>query len=323
MPPAAPSAVDVPATPSILLGIFWALFTVVVWSAWPVFTRLSVTRAVNPEDLVALRYGIGGLILLPVLIRQVRIMPRHGWREGVVLAVCQGAPLALLVTIGTKYTPASHMAALSPGLLPLFAAVLSVIFLKEQISTMRAAGLALILAGALVLVGVSMTTLSNGFWRGDLMFICAGFMGSIYTLRMRRSGLTAMQGAALIGVYSMVFYLPLYAVLWLGSSRLAEAPVREVIFQAFYQGVLMGAVTLFTLSRSIVILGAPRAAAFLSLIPVATAVLGIVILGEIPSVPEAVAVTVISLGVLLATGVLARRTGRATRVELTRAAEPR
>lgn len=294
-------------SPSVLLGVFWALFTVVVWAGWPAFTRLSVTRAVNPEDLVALRYAIGGLILLPILMKGARFMPRHGWREGLVLAFCQGAPLALLVTIGTKYAPASHMAALSPGLLPLFAAVLSLVFFKEHVSAMRAAGLGMILLGALVLLGVSVSALSSGFWRGDVLFMTAGFMGSIYTLRMRRSGLTAMQGAALIGVYSMIFYLPLYVVFWLGSNRLGEAPIREVAFQAFYQGILMGAVTLFSLSRSIVILGAPRAAAFLSLIPVAATLLGVAILHEIPSAAEAIAVTIISLGVLLATGVLQRR----------------
>jgi drug/metabolite transporter (DMT)-like permease len=294
------------AAPSVPVGVFWALFTVVVWAGWPVFTRLSVTRALNPEDLVALRYGIGGFILLPVLVHLARRMPPHGWREGVVLAVCQGAPLALLVTVGTKYAPASHMAALSPGLLPLFAAVLSLIFLKESLSPMRAGGLALILTGALVLLGDSVATLSTGFWRGDLLFLCAGFMGSIYTLRMRRSGLTAIQGAALIGVYSMVFYLPFYFALWVGATRLTEAPLKEVAFQAFYQGILMGVVTLFTLSRSIVILGAPRAAAFLSLIPVATAVLGVIVLREVPTVPEAVAVALISIGVLLATEVLRR-----------------
>jgi len=306
--------------PTVLFGVFWALFTVLVWAAWPVFTRLSVTRTINPEDLVALRFGIGGLILLPVLIRQARIMPAHGWREGVILAFCQGAPLALLVTVGVRFAPASHMAALSPGLMPLFAAGISFLFLHEQLSKLRAGGIAMILLGALVMVGVSVSASAAGFWRGDILFICAGFMGSIYTVRMRRSGLSAIQGAALIGVYSMIVYLPLYVWLWLGSSRLAEAPPREVLFQAVYQGVLMGAVTLFSLSRAVVILGAPRAAAFLSLMPVVTALLGAAILHEIPSAPEAVAITIISLGVLLATGVLQRRepTGEAASISKAR-----
>ncbi len=80
------------------------------------------------------------------------------------------------------------------------------------------------------------------------------------------------------------------------------APTHEVVFQALYQGVLMGAVTLFSLSRAIVILGAARAGAFLSLVPVLATVLGAIVLREWPSFSETIAVVVISLGVLLAAG---------------------
>src|SRR2546423_7748421 len=106
---------------------------------------------------------------------------------------------------------------------------------------------------------------------------------------MRPGALPARRGAALIAVYSMLFSLPLYIWLWAGESRLAEAPMREVLFQAFYQGVLMGALTLFSLSRAVVILGATRAGTFLSLLPVIGTVLGAIVLREIPSTGEMIA----------------------------------
>ena len=289
------------------MGVLWALATVVIWGAWPAYTRLSVIRTLTPEDLVALRYAVGGVIMLPILLKQAdRISPR-GWGEGVVLAVCQGGPLALLVTIGVWFAPASHMGALSPGLLPLFAAVLGFLFFNERLSASRTGGLVLISAGAIVMAGVSLSTLSSGVWKGDLLFICAGFMGSIYAIRMRRSGLSAMQGAALISVYSMIAYVPLHCWLWLDLGRLSEIPTRELLFQGFYQGVLMGAVALFSFSRAIVILGAARAAAFISLVPVLGTLLGAVVLNEIPSAFESAAVSAISLGVLVAAGAFQRR----------------
>jgi drug/metabolite transporter (DMT)-like permease len=258
------------------------------------------------QDLVLLRYGIGGFILLPVLVRQAARMPRSGWREGVALAAFQGAPLALLTTAGVRFAPASHMSALSPGLLPLFAAFIGFMFFRERLSALRVAGLTFIGLGALAMAGVSLSTLSSGYWRGDIMFACAGLMGAIYAVRMRRSGLSALQGAALISVYSLLFYVPLYLWLWVGSTRLTQAPLDEVMFQALYQGVLMGVVTMFSLSRAIVLLGASRGAAFLSLIPVLGTVIGAVILHEIPPTLEIVAVIAISLGALLATGALDR-----------------
>jgi drug/metabolite transporter (DMT)-like permease len=288
---------------SILIGIAGALTTALIWGGWPAFTRLSVTRTVTPEDLVALRYGIGGLILLPVLIKQADRIPRAGWREGIVLTVCQGAPLALLVTIGMRFAPASHMGALSPGLLPLFAGLLSMWFFNERLSAARTAGVALIFSGAVLMAGVSLGTISDGIWKGDLLFICAGMMGSIYTVRMRHSGLSAMQGAALIGVYSLIAYLPVYCWLSLGQSQLANVSMTELLLQAVYQGVLMGAVALFSLSRSVIELGAIRATAFISLVPVLGAISGLLILNEIPSLTDMIAIIAISLGVLLANGV--------------------
>jgi drug/metabolite transporter (DMT)-like permease len=295
--------------PAAAVGILWALLTVAIWSAWPAYTRLSVIDTLTPQDLVALRYAVGGAILVPVLIRHARAMPQGGWRQGLVLAFFQGAPLALLVTVGVRYAPAGHMAALSPGLLPLFAAVIGAVFLRERLSPARSMGVALIATGALAMAGLSLGSLSSGVWKGDLLFICAGFMGSIYAVRMRRSGLSAITGAALIGVYSMLLYLPLYGALWLESGGLRSAPALELAFQALYQGLLMGAVSLFSLSRAIVILGATRAAAFISLVPVLGTIIGAFVLAERPSLTEWLAVGSISLGVLLTTGLVYRRNG--------------
>jgi drug/metabolite transporter (DMT)-like permease len=290
----------------------WALLTVVIWSAWPSYTRLSITTTLSAQDLVALRYAIGGLLFLPVLIHGARRISPRGWREGLTLAFLQGAPLAMLVTLGLRFAPAGHMAALSPGLLPLFAASVGYVFLNERLSSTRICGIALIGFGALALVLVSVGVLTGSAWKGDVLFVCAGFMGATYAVRMRRSGLSALEGAALISVYSMLLYLPLYAALWLPSSSLFAVSPAELLFQGFYQGFLMGAVSLFSLSRAIVALGATRATAFISLVPVFGSALGAAILGEVPSIIEDAAIVCISLGVFLATGIISLHFRRRT-----------
>jgi drug/metabolite transporter (DMT)-like permease len=306
----AASATAAGETASIALGAFWALLTVVIWSAWPSYTRLSVTTTLSAPDLVALRYAIGGLIFLPVLIGFARRISPQGWREGLVLAFLQGAPLAMLVTAGLRFAPAGHMAALSPGLLPLFAASIGYVFFNERLSGTSLSGLALITFGALALLLASIGILAGEAWRGDILFLCAGLMGATYAVRMRRSGLSAMEGAALISVYSMLFYLPLYAWQWLPSSNLFTVGREELLFQGFYQGVLMGAVSLFSLSRAIVTLGAMRATAFISLVPVFGSLLGWAILGEVPSIVEVAAIVSVSIGVFLASGVVPLRIRR-------------
>ena len=192
-----------------LHGTLWAALTVIVWSAWPAFTRLAVTQSVTPADIVLLRYGIGGLILLPVLLRLAGSMPRRAWLEGLWFALLQGAPLAMLTAQGLALAPAGHLT-LSTGLMPLFTSLLCFYFLGEAISRLRKAGLALITLGALAIGGVSMASIHLDYWKGDILFVCAGMLGSVYLLRMRRSGLSALQGAALLSVYSMLIYLPFF-----------------------------------------------------------------------------------------------------------------
>jgi drug/metabolite transporter (DMT)-like permease len=74
----------------------------------------------------------------------------------------------------------------------------------------------------------------------------------------------------------------------------------------------MGAVSLFSLSRAIVALGATRATAFISLVPVLGSVLGTAILNEVPSIIEVAGIVSISLGVLLATGIMSLHFRRRT-----------
>jgi hypothetical protein len=69
----------------------------------------------------------------------------------------------------------------------------------------------------------------------------------------------------------------------------------------------MGAVPLFSLSRAIVALAAMGATAFNSLVPVLGSMLGAAILSAVPLITEDAGIVAISLGVLLATGIMSLR----------------
>ncbi|MFM7305598.1 MAG: DMT family transporter, partial [Alphaproteobacteria bacterium] len=240
-----------------------------------------------------------GLILLPVLLRLAGSMPRHAWLEGLWFALLQGAPLAMLTAQGLALAPAGHLS-LSTGLMPLFTSLLCFYFLGEAISRLRKYGLALITLGALAIGGVSLASIHLDYWKGDILFVCAGILGSTYLLRMRRSGLSALQGAALLSVYSMLIYFPFFVLFFWESSKLTQIPTSDLLFQGFYQGVLMGALTIFSLGRATMLLGAPAAAMSLALLPVASFLLAFFILGEVPSLFEILGAIAISVGAFLA-----------------------
>lgn len=287
------------------VGIVWALITVAIWGLWSVYTRLGLTRNLAAEDLVALRFGISGLLLLPLLFKSAKGLDRAVWTEGVLLAVCQGAPFVLLLAVGLRYAPANHAPALTTGMMPLFAGVLGFLLFGRRTDAVRAAGLLAIAAGALTLAAV------NAFTRpailiGDVLFVCASIMATIYTLRASHLKLSATQGAGIVCVYSMIGYLPAY---WIFGEpqRLLQVPLSEVALQAIYQGVLMGALSMLTFNKAIELLGPVNAAAFVSLVPVVATLAAIPVLQEIPTLWDLVAIAAISGGVLVATGVFSHR----------------
>ncbi|MBY0294523.1 MAG: DMT family transporter [Methylobacterium sp.] len=280
----------------LVAGVAWALLAVTIWGGWFVVTRRAVGAGgvLGPADLVALRFGIGGIVLAPVLLR-LGHLTRAQRVDAVWLVVGQGAPFALLISTGLRFVHAGHGAALTPGTMPLLAALFGMVFLRDRPGRVALAGLVLILAGAVTLAGAFQNA-EELF--GYAMFLSAATLWAIGTVRMRRSTLRPIEATALICCASFVLYLPPYFAL--GLSKLAEAPAAELVLQLVYQGVLASIVALLAFNRSLALIGR-RTPAFTALVPVIATLLAIPVLGEIPSLPTALAVAAIACGVLLTT----------------------
>jgi drug/metabolite transporter (DMT)-like permease len=281
-----------------LSGFAWAALSVTVFSGWFVVTRFSVTRHLRVWDVIALRFGGGALILLPVLFGRAPRLPSRARLEGLLFAALWGAPLVFLVALGLELTSAVQASAVTPALMPVFAGLIGWLALRESPGGLRVLGYLVSIGGLATLVvcnALSDDRLSLG---GIASLILAVAMWGIYTLRFRRSGLTPLQAAALVCFWSAVIYLPLY--LLFGLSRLDTASVQELMFQVVYQGLLMSVVAVVAFNRAVTSLGAGAAAAIIALLPLIVAALAVPVLGEIPSGISAVAIGVIAFGVLLA-----------------------
>src|SRR5260370_1884656 len=76
--------------------------------------------------------------------------------------------------------------------------------------------------------------------------------------------------------------------------------MREILFQATYQGLLMSGVAIVAFNRSVALLGAGAASAMIALLPATASILAIPVLSEVPTPAESAAILVIAVGVLLA-----------------------
>jgi len=288
-------------------GLLAAGITVLIWAAYPVATRAALGQAALAEDLVFLRFCVGVLCFVPYLLLKCRDLPAATWRAGIPLAACQGAGMASLVICGLQYAPASHAAALGPGASPAWIALFGLLLYSRVPTQRHLLGAMVTLAGIVVILLNSEVKVTSSVAMGDGMFLAASALGSLYVLRLRAAGINPMLGAAMVASYSAVIVGPWY--LWRTGGLLPQMPAAELLWQAAWQGVLIGFASLVAMNHAILRLGFERAASAFAFVPALTAVLGGVFLAEVPSFAECVAIATITAGVAI--GALPARRVRA------------
>ncbi|KAA0073504.1 DMT family transporter [Tardiphaga sp. P9-11] len=281
-----------------LSGFLWAALSVGIFSGWFVVTRFSMSHELRIWDIMALRFGIGAILLLPFLFGGKTPLPPGAWREGILFAVLWGAPFVFLVGLGLQMTSAAAAAAISPALMPVFAGLMAWPLFGERPSRWRLLGYLVIVLGLTALVAGHARLHGWPSPAGLSLLIGAALTWGVYSLLFRRSGLSPLQASALICFWSAVFYVPIYVVL--GWSRLDLASTQELIFQVIYQGLMMSVVATIAYNRAVTALGAAAAAAMIALLPVIVSSVAIPVLGEVPSWLEGIAIVVIAAGVIFA-----------------------
>jgi len=283
------------------VGIGLALIAVVIWAAWLPATRVAIDDGLGPLDISLLRYAVPAVMLAPVWWR-LGLLPK-GVPIPLLLAMfCWGAPFVLLISAGMARASIAHTAAMVPCTMPVIAAVSAWAIYGERIPHERRTGIALIACAALLVLGSVMT----GGGETDLtaigLLLLASCGWAAYTVAYRRSGLTAMQAAAVVFAWSTLLLIPLILV---RGTALTDLPVSSLLFHIMTQGLLSGFIATIAYGIAINRLGVPRAASFSVLVPVLATALAVVLLGERPSALDSVALAMGTLGVAVVNGVFA------------------
>jgi drug/metabolite transporter (DMT)-like permease len=292
-----------PARAARLLSYAALLTTVSIWGAWIVLTRRAVTHSLSPAAIGVLRMTAPTILLAPAIWR-AGIFARGRIVPLIFCIIGAGTPFVLLTATGMQYASSADFAALVPGTMPLFVALISALFFKERIGWLRAAGFACCSAGVFAIAGRSLAEADAHTSFGHLLLLWASLNYAGYTLGFRASGLTPIEATGIVAFWSLLMILPFGAPPVIEAVRAGH--LHEVLFQAALQGVLSGIVALVAFNTGIDRLGASKGAAFVALVPAVATLLAIPVLGEWPDVAAIVGVATTSLGVLLASGILAR-----------------
>lgn len=292
---------------SVSLGIAFGLATAFVWAGWAVATRFAMITTLQPHDVTFLRYSVSCLVLLPVLFRNGFSFQRIGGARFAVMVCGAGAPFMLLSSTGLRFAPASHVATLMIGAMPLFVSLISAVFFKEKFTRRQLIGFTGVGLGVACIGGHSILyeRTGTGEWRGDALFVLCGLLFAGYTIAQRRSGISALHAASIVSTCSFLGFAPFYFLVL--HPNLLIAPWREVLFQVFAQGLGIAVFGLLLYGEAVRRLGAARGAVFGALVPGLASLLAAPFLGELPRPSTVAGIVLVSAGVVLVTGVLSRR----------------
>jgi drug/metabolite transporter (DMT)-like permease len=280
----------------VTLGYVAALAVVLITSVYPALTRLSVTTTLTPADLLLFRLGISGLLFAPYLVRHAREIPISDWLSGLPLSFLHGWGMAGCVVFGLQFAPASHAAALGPGAIAAWIALVGFLFYRIEVDSKRLAGISIIVVGVVLILvasyrGQSLATAMIG----DLMFLAASALGATYLVYLQRRRLNPVVAAALVCVASAMVVGPWHY--FFATSAISTASFEELAWQLLFQGVLVGCCAFFALNYAVLAIGSQTVGVLSAMVPVAGALFAVLITRDPISGLEWTAIISISSGV--------------------------
>jgi drug/metabolite transporter (DMT)-like permease len=184
---------------------------------------------------------------------------------------------------------------IQPSTATLGGLLLATIVLREALSRARVAGAFIIVAGV-VLMGVdALLNIGTHALGGDMLFICAGMCWASMLTILRLRNIDSVRATVVISVLSLLIYAPLHAMIF-GFHNIAAVGWRENLLQIVTQGILSGPLATYLSAYAASVLGTGRGATFSALVPGFTILVGVVALGELPTLIQLGGLAVVAVG---------------------------
>ncbi|MFA5141181.1 MAG: DMT family transporter [Elusimicrobiota bacterium] len=260
-------------------GLSFACF---LWAISFIATKVALA-AVPPLTVVSLRLAVSGACFLPWLFRRWRSIRSGGLWRLLGLSLVGTTLHHGTQTVGLQFTSASN-ASLYAATCPICIALIAAVFLGERITRRKAAGIALALAGVLVVLGLGTLRSfdARGHLLGDALVFVSIFLWGVFTVFGKSAG-AEMGAFELIGAATVLgALLSAPAGLLEMSSRgfsLASIPARAwggILFLGVACGFLANLLYFLALDK----LETGKVGVYLYTIPPMTYAAAAVILGE-------------------------------------------
>jgi len=287
------------ASPYLLLTL-----TALFWAGNSVVGR-ALHESVPPVTLAFWRWSIALLILLPWIVgplwRQRRVIVSH-WKVMLLLSILGVATYNTLNYAALQTTTATNSALINSACTVMIIVVNFILF-RVHASAWQWTGVAISLAGTLVIVGRGDVKVLLGLElvRGDVLLLILAVFWALYTacLRWRPRDLDGVGCLGATIVIGLLILAPLYCWEAFNSAPVTFSP--GVIAGVGYTGIFPSVLAYLFWNRGVAEVGANRAGQFLHLVPVFGTLLAMVFLGEVLRPFHVAGALLIFAGIYLAT----------------------
>ncbi|MCE8021411.1 DMT family transporter [Halomonas sp. MCCC 1A11036] len=262
-----------------LLYFLPPLGAVLIWSGNMTINQLTV-GAIAPSSIAFLRWLLALAVLTPFVLPAAwrhREALRREWPKLAVLGLLGMGLWQGLAYVAAETTTATNMGILA-AMVPLLTVLLSAMILREAPSLGGTVGGLLALFGVLVLLGRGdpLAILDLQVALGDLLMVVAATCYALYGVMLKRWPLGLPPWVVLYAqvVFAVLFLLPPYLM---GPMTPVDGQNMWLIL---YAGIPASIVTTFLWMRAIRQIGASQASIFINLMPLFSALIAMLFLGE-------------------------------------------
>jgi len=284
----------------MLLGI-----TILMFSTLEVVTS-TLNGLINPLQLTFLRFLIGGVVLLPLVIKKKEKLRAKDLLFFLALGI-----LNILISMGSLQLSISMGKASTAAILissnPIFVLLFSSILLKEKVTFNRIICILLGIAGITLII-------YKGNVGGDTavsltLAIIASLTFGLYTVlgKLKSEGINSITMICLSSIFGSLMYVPI--LLWRGIP-LFNIP-QGAFLKILYLGVFLSGIAYVTYMEALRILSASKGAMVFFLKPVIASMLAVVFLGESMSFKTAAGTLLVLAGVFINFFKINFKTGKA------------
>ena len=249
------------------------MLIVCIWSGWITISRYGVHSSLQPADITLLRYATALIFISPLILR-------HRWskfslHQYLLVGLGIGFPYTMASFYGLYELKAAHAGVLVNGMLPIFGAVAAWFVLSQTVTRMRYIAILIIFFANFIMAGGD--TFSLAHICGILLLLSAAVFYTIHMVCLKLWQFEWKDVIVTVPVVNVLLFLPFWFIF---PTSLFKANAADILSQAFYQGILVNIFALMCATYAIKHLGTITVSIYMSVVPVSTALLAWLVLGE-------------------------------------------